>query len=423
MPYGKRWRAVRNIMHSTLTLKNAEAYSVIQDFESKQLLVDLLNTPDDFYMHNRRYSASVIFQVVYGRRIPQWDCQDIKEIFEVLGRFVQVRRPGEWLVDVFPSLADSRLFDLFSPWRKVGKAFFKADNQVFQRLWRRMQSDVAAGSVSNCFGKDFMEAREADKYDDCIDDLQAAWLCGGLVEAGSETTSAALNNFIKLLLSNPEAQRRAHEELDTVVGDRLPTFADEPNLPYIRAMCKEILRMRPVNKFGVNHSSTQDDWYKGWFIPKGSVVMVNMWAIQYDPSIWHDPEKFEPARYLGWDLTAAESAVAEPAKRDHYTYGGGRRICAGIHVAEKSIFINVARILHGFDLGLAKDENGRQIELDFTTASLNKGSGTVSKPFRCSITPRSEKHAALMRREWEDAQAKDLESEIRSMFWGVSRNK
>ena len=178
--------------------------------------------------------------------------------------------------------------------------------------------------------------------------------------------------------------------------------------------------MRPVNKFGVNHMNTEDDWYKGWFIPRGSVVMINMWAIQYSDA-WEEPEKFEPARYLGWDLTAAESAVAEPSKRDHYTYGAGRRICAGIHVAEKSIFINVARILHGFDLTLATDEFGRDIELDFTTATLNKGSGTVSQPFPCKITPRSKKHAALVRREWAEAEDRGLDAEIRTMFWGVSR--
>jgi cytochrome P450 len=71
MPYGRDWRAIRNIIHRLLTPSMSKSYSPIQAFEAKQLSVDLLDTPEDFYMHNRRYSASTIMQVVYGHRIPK----------------------------------------------------------------------------------------------------------------------------------------------------------------------------------------------------------------------------------------------------------------------------------------------------------------------------------------------------------------
>ena len=81
---------------------------------------------------------------------------------------------------------------------------------------------------------------------------------GGMIEAGSETTSMSLNNMLLGILSNPEIVPRAHEELDRVVGpDRPPTFLDEPNLPYVRAIVKEVLRWRPINKFGQNHFATE----------------------------------------------------------------------------------------------------------------------------------------------------------------------
>ena len=111
-----------------------------------------------------------------------------------------------------------------------------------------------------------------------------------MIEAGSETTSAMLNNAIIGLLSNPLTIKAAHEELDRVVGsDRTPNFDDEANLPYIRGIIKELLRWRPINKFGNNHYVTQDDWYNGYFIPKDSVIMANWWAIHYDEKYYPDP--------------------------------------------------------------------------------------------------------------------------------------
>ena len=154
---------------------------------------------------------------------------------------------------------------------------------------------------------------------------------GGFLEGGSETTSLTMNNCIVGMLSNPSVIQKAHEELDRVVGSsRTPTFEDEPNLPYLRQIIKETLRWRPINKLGANHYATQDDWYEGFFIPKGSIVMVNWWALHYDEKRWRDPEKFDPDRMEGKTMSAAEEAASgDPMDRSHFSYGGGRRICPG----------------------------------------------------------------------------------------------
>ncbi len=91
----------------------------------------------------------------------------------------------------------------------------------------------------------------------------------------------------------------AHEELDRVVGSsRTPSFDDKPNLPYIRAMVKEVNRWRFVNKFGTNHYATEDGWYKGYFITKGAVVMINIWGLQYDRKRFPEPEKVNNSTLL-----------------------------------------------------------------------------------------------------------------------------
>jgi len=112
------------------------------------------------------------FQLTGACTLPG-NCQDVKEIFEVLGRFVQVRRPGEWLVDVFPQLASSKLFDMVSNWRRVGRSFYEADRQVFLKFWNRMKEDIANGTAPHCFGKEFIQS-DLDKHG--IDSEQAAWI-------------------------------------------------------------------------------------------------------------------------------------------------------------------------------------------------------------------------------------------------------
>ena len=76
----------------------------------------------------------------------------------------------------------------------------------------------------------------------------------------------------------PEAQRRAQEELDHVVGpDRLPDFSDRKRLPYLTALLKELLRWHVVTPISVPHRAVADDEYRGWYIPAGSVITVNAW--------------------------------------------------------------------------------------------------------------------------------------------------
>lgn len=89
---------------------------------------------------------------------------------------------------------------------------------------------------------------------------------------------AAISCFFLVMTAYPEVQRRAQEEIDRVVGqDRLPATADREHLPYVNAIVKEVLRWNPVAPMGLPHASTEDDICGGWFIPKGSMILPNVW--------------------------------------------------------------------------------------------------------------------------------------------------
>lgn len=137
------------------------------------------------------------------------------------------------------------------------------------------------------------------------------------------------------MLNNPEAQRKAQEELDRVVGqDRLPTFQDMPDLTYVNAIVKETQRWRPVIAGGLAHATTKDDVYEGYWIKAGSTVIPNAWAIHMDPKVYPEPEKFMPERFI-----KDGNLVGVPqAERGHFGFGYGRRICPGMYIAERSLF-------------------------------------------------------------------------------------
>ncbi|KAH7378727.1 cytochrome P450 [Pyrenochaeta sp. MPI-SDFR-AT-0127] len=404
MPYGPRWRSIRKHSHDLLNLKTSVKYQPVQDFESKVLLKELLDTPEEFMGVMRRYSASVIMLVTYGYRIPSWDDPLIQRIYGVLERFTEMTAPGAYAIETFPALSSLPQW-LLGNWRTYGQNIFEKDSQVYLDLWNRLKRETDAGTARNCFTKTFYLN---DPAKNGIDDLAAAYTCGGLIEAGSETTGTTLNNFVLCMVLFPEAQRKAQEELDRVVGrDRLPTWEDEENLPYVRSVIKEILRWRPLNKFGMAHATSEDDWYEGYFIPKGTVAVLNWWAIHHDPNFKSNPETFDPSRFLNHPASAAQYMnIADPMERDHFAYGAGRRACPGVHVAERSLFINVSRVLWGFSLKKKIGEDGKEVEV---TSRMMPGFFSIPEPFECDIAPRSERHAAIMREECDKAEKAGLD--------------
>ncbi|KAH7137043.1 cytochrome P450 [Dactylonectria estremocensis] len=402
MPYSSEWRNIRKYSHQLLNMNASKAYQPIQGYESLQMMHDMMTNPAEFYRHNQRYSASVIMTIAYGIRVPTFDSPIAKDIYVVLDHLTEMTAPGGHAVDSMPSLRYLPQ-QLLGNWRTKGHKFYEHDSGVYLSMWNNLKKRVDEGSCEPCFCRDFYLSDPAKHG---IDDLSAAYICGGLVEAGSETTSSSLNNFLLALCQYPNVVQRAQEELDRVVGNtRMPSWGDEADLLYIRAIIKELLRWRPVNKFGMFHSVTEDDWYKGQFIPKDSIIVLNWWAIHYDPERYPEPEKFKPERYLEYKLSAADAInVKDPLDRDHFAYGAGRRVCPGVHVAERSLFINIARFLWGFNISKKLDAQGNPIEPD---DGMVRGLLSVPNPFECDIRPRTTQHATIIANEFRAATGKN----------------
>jgi len=173
--------------------------------------------------------------------------------------------------------------------------------------------------------------------------------------AGSDTTAIALTHAVMLAAAFPNAQARVHAEIDAVIGrERAPTFEDHDGLPELWAWTQELLRFRPVTPIGFSHVVNRDIVYNNYVIPTGAVVLGTHWAISRDPDAFPNPEKFDPQRWLDAD--------GQPRKDMRYfTYGFGRRVCPGQHLANRSIYINLALMFWAFNIVPVP---GKEFDLD-----------------------------------------------------------
>lgn len=169
-------------------------------------------------------------------------------------------------------------------------------------------------------------------------------------------------------------------------------------------MVKEILRMRPVTNIGTPHYTTSDVIYKDFFIPKGTIVSINQYALHYDRLRYDEPEAFKPERYLDHPLKAgAYAAAANPYERDHFGFGAGRRICPGMHLAENSLYITLAKILWTFEIRPHIGEDGKEELVDVSDDAYEEGTNTLPKLYKVRFLPYNSIREQVVRNEWETA--------------------
>jgi cytochrome P450 len=162
-----------------------------------------------------------------------------------------------------------------------------------------------------------------------------------LYQASAETTAMTMEWAFSLLISHPDVMQKAQAEIDTIVGNsHLIEESEVAQLPYLRCIIKETLRLHPPAPFLLPHYSSEDCTVQDFRIPRRTTVLVNVWAIHNDPKIWAEPEKFMPERFEGSD----------GAKDDFkfMPFGSGRRGCPGETLAMRSVGLALGSLLQCF---------------------------------------------------------------------------
>ncbi|KAF3764085.1 hypothetical protein M406DRAFT_356434 [Cryphonectria parasitica EP155] len=387
---------IRKSIHNILNIKAAKSYVPYQDLENKQMLCGMLDEPEAFIDHIKRYTNSLTTQMVFGFRTININDPKLKQLFEGFENFSEVTGTATAaLLDLFPVL--QLLPDAILPLRRYAQELHRREKELYVGHWMDVKKAIKNGTAKPSFCVDLVKAQDHYGFSDDL----AGYISGSLLEAGSDTTASTLIAFVQAMVVFPDVQKRAQEELDRVCGDRLPTMEDEPSLQFIRGCVKESLRWMPTAILGVPHAVITDDEYMGYKIPKGAGVVWNVWAIHTDPKRYPNPRAFDPSRYADDFQTASEAATnPDSSKRDQFVFGAGRRICQGMHIAERSLFLGISRMLWAFNLNKAVDQNGNEITPDID--QLTEGLLVLPKPFRARITPRSEHHVRRIREAWSE---------------------
>ncbi|KAL1602337.1 hypothetical protein SLS60_005753 [Paraconiothyrium brasiliense] len=405
MEYGKTWRFVRSLVHDHLNIRASISYVPYQDLENRQMLLGFLESPERWVDHMRRYTNALTTQMVFGFRTVDINDVNMHKLFECVEDWASTFGTVQaQLLDIFPIL--QRLPDVLVPVKKKARALHAKELELYLIHWNKLKQDAHNGTANPCFAADMVLAQaKSQEKADTLTDNQASYLLGSLHEAGSDTTWSTLIGFIQAMLLFPDVARTAQEEIDRVCGDRLPTMEDEPKMQYIRGCVKESLRWMPTAILGIVRAPTKDDVYQGYRIPKGAMVMLNVWALHNNEAHFPNPRAFDPSRYATDFQTSSEAAHnADFSKRDQYTFGAGRRLCQGMHIAERSLFLAISRLLWAFDFSMQKDELENDIVPD--ADALTDGVLVRPKEFPAVVTPRSEKKAEAVRAEWAKVEGK-----------------
>ncbi|KAF2118235.1 cytochrome P450 [Lophiotrema nucula] len=377
-PFGEEFLLHQRLEATVISPRASGCYTPLQDLESKVLLKNLLST-NDFPKQYERFSASIVYALVYGFRIETGEEWQLLTAHEVLKNFTYAGQVGAWIVDAIPAL--EYLPTPLKPWKKVADRFFMIENDLHMT-----NLNDALNRKSWNWSKDFMNSKEKKE----LSDTEVAWDLGILCDAGVETTNVTLQHFTLACCAYPDWISKAQTELDSIVGpDRLPTVEDLEKLPYIQAVVEENFRWRHIVPSGIPHATTQDDFYKGFWIPKGSTIIPCFLSMRTDGKLFDAPWEFRPERWIG-------------KQQQVNNWGYGRRVCPGRFIARNSVAIAIARLLWAFNI---KPKNGKKPLIEenvFTTGFVS-----APKPFDVVFEPRSAQHRKVVEESF-DATEKDV---------------
>ncbi|KAK0436558.1 cytochrome P450 [Armillaria borealis] len=307
MPYGPRFRNFRRLAHQ-LFGSNATDEAV----ETHRFLKRISAKPEELSAHIRKTAGAIILQISHGYAIQEENDPFVKLAEETMDQFSLSTAPGGFLVNLIPICSTSHSGMVSWSWiKRTAREWASTLNDFVERPHNYVKQEMADGKARLSLTSSQLEGGVSAE-----EEFDIKWLAGSLYAA----TVASVYAFFKAMLLYPEVQAKAQAEIDAVIGDdRLPRFDDRERLPYINALVLEVTRWHTVGPTGIPHCVTEDVIQSDYFIPKGSLILANIWKILHDPTVYNEPFKFNPDRFI---RTETREPELDPYKM---VFGFGRR--------------------------------------------------------------------------------------------------
>ncbi|XVF39838.1 hypothetical protein PTKIN_Ptkin01aG0064300 [Pterospermum kingtungense] len=342
-PYGDHWRNLRRISSLQLLSTNCiqSLYHTRLD-EVRSLLRKLFKDQDrtvDLKTALFELLLNMIMRMIAGKRYYGDNVAEIEEA----SRFREVMR------ETFLLAGASNMGDFVPVLKWVGNREKKFINlqkkreifsqELVEECRRKMNTGKSSDKKKNMIEVLLsLQEEEPENYkDETIRSLMMV-----LLLAGTDTSAGTLEWAMSFLLNHPEVLAKAQAEMDKVVGHgRLMEESDLANLPHLHCIINETMRMKPVGPLLIPHESSKDCVVGGYRIPRGTMLLVNIWAIHNDPNNWEEPTRFKPERF---ERLQGSKAAFMP-------FGLGRRGCPGEGLALSMVGLTLGSLIQCFEWG------------------------------------------------------------------------
>ncbi|KAF5310610.1 hypothetical protein D9619_007764 [Psilocybe cf. subviscida] len=368
--YGERWRTYRRISHQVMSITAVQMYHEMQEKEARRLVHAFVKDPQSYREQLRFTVGRTIMDAIYGIDCATPDDTYIKVAEATLDNITHAIIPGSFVVDAVPWLKYLPYIGL--PFQKHVRDGRKQVQLMVQRPFQHVLRNRENGTAKPSFTSSLLDGeirlRETAERNDIV-----SWAAATMYGAAGETMLATLLNFILSMAQNPGIQQKAFAEIESVVGrQRCPNFSDQPRLPYVNALIKEVTRWRVVLPLGIPHMCRDDTQYKDYILSKGTILIPNVWSISRDPVYYKDPQVFNPERFL------EEGPELDPFG---FVFGFGPRTCVGKNFAINQLYIFVASLLWAFEIAPVDNK-------EIPNPAYSSGFVSAPVPFLCKITPR-----------------------------------
>ncbi|XP_022080874.1 cytochrome P450 2J6-like [Acanthaster planci] len=281
--------------------------------------------------------ANIICFLVFGSRFEYTD-EKFKELLETLHKSHELGGAGG-VVEFVPIFAKLTFLPIVKKHMAINRAFEQMMRRLLKEHEKGYRPEISRDYTDAFYSE--MKAKDSKGQPTFMNPISLFHSVSGLFGAGTETTTTTLQWVLLYMIAYPEIQAKVQQELDSVVGrDRPPQLSDKPQLVFTQAVLHEIQRVTIV-PLGVPHKCMEDTTVSGYHIPKGSLLLTNLWQVLNDPCEWTNPKQFRPERFLDrhGNLVRREKFIP---------FGVGRRFCLGENLAKMEVFLVFTILLHHF---------------------------------------------------------------------------
>ncbi|PON35700.1 Cytochrome P450, E-class, group I [Parasponia andersonii] len=361
--YGPYWRQARKMcLMELFSARRLDSYEYIRREEMTALLKGLYASAEDPIMlkdHLSTVSLNVISRMVLGKKYTDESenaivsPDEFKKMLDELFLLSGVLNIG----DSIPWVDFLDLQGYIKRMKALSKKFDRFLEQVLDEHNERRKG------VKDYVTKDMVDVllqlAEDPNLEVKLERHGVKAFTQDLIAGGTESSAVTVEWAISELLKKPEIFNKATEELDRVIGrERWVEEKDIVNLPYVDAIVKETMRLHPVAPMLVPRFSREDCQVAGYDIPKDTRVLVNVWTIGRDPSLWDHPNDFNPDRFIGKPIDVKGQDF------ELLPFGSGRRMCPGYSLGLKVIQSSLANLLHGFTWKLPGSMKKEDLDMD-----------------------------------------------------------